>query len=137
MKDEEPVIQKTTDYKMFNRLVGNRTKHEILIQQLMESFSEKPQLRVARPVLLNEKYEMIDGQHRLEASTRLKIPVYYMVVPGLTVDDARLLNALQRTWNIMDYAKSFAETGHPKYRYFMNLIKEYELTPGIMLKYKT
>lgn len=131
------VIQETTDYDIFRRLPGNRALHEGLVQQLMESFSEKPQLMIARPLLVNEHMQIIDGQHRKAACERLGKKVYYMVVPELTATDARLLNALQKSWTLMDYAQSFAEEGRPEYLRFMELRKEFPVPPAVMLEYTT
>ncbi len=131
------VIQETSDYKIFKRLKGNRDVNQGMVADLVESFQEKPQLRLARPVLLNDKYEVIDGQHRLEASVKMHLPVYYMVVDDLTVDDARLLNALQRSWSMMDYAKSYADSGNHEYERFLELQREYQLSPSAVLRYCT
>lgn len=131
------VIQETENYDIFKRLPGNRAVHEGLVQQLMESFSEKPQLMIARPILVNEKMQIVDGQHRKTAAERLGKRIYYMVVPGLTTTDARLLNALQKNWTLMDYAQSFAEEGRPDYLRFMELRKEFPIPPAVMLEYTT
>jgi hypothetical protein len=131
------VIQETADYSIFKRLPGNRVVHEGMVKSLMESFGEKPQLRVARPLLLNEKYQIIDGQHRKEASERMGVSVYYMVVPGLTIADTRLLNALQKSWTLTDFAESFASTGEADYIRFLELRKEFPLPPAMMLHYTT
>lgn len=129
------VIFTTDNYAKFKLLAYNRPVREYHVRDLMKSFEEHPHLRPTRPVLLNEKHEIIDGQHRVEAAKRLGIDTYYMVVEGLTIADARLLNALQRTWSLIDYAESYAADGHTEYVRFMDYYEEYKLPAMALVAY--
>jgi hypothetical protein len=73
-------IQKTEDYNLFKRIVGNRTINKAQVRRLYDSYSIKPWLIQYCPIIINDNNEVIDGQHRLEAIKRLKIPVYYLQV---------------------------------------------------------
>lgn len=97
--------------------------------------AERPHLRPARPVLVNERFQVIDGQHRLKASELNGQSVYFMVVSGLAIDDARQLNALQRTWSILDYAYSYASSKVPGYVQFVKTYESRELPPSIVMEY--
>jgi len=133
------VIQETKDYDIFKKLPGNRKTNTHLINDLIRSYIDKPQLIVARPLLLNELSQVVDGQHRLEALMRTGKPVPYMVVKGLTVSDARLMNSLQRTWTLEDFARSYAETegaGNP-YQQLVKYMEEYNLPPRVLITYTT
>lgn len=128
-------IQETSAYDLFKLLPHNRPVVQSHVIRLMHSMSERPHLRVSRPVLVNEKYQVIDGQHRLEASKLNEQTVYFMVVPGLTIDDARLLNALQRTWSLLDYAYSYASSKVPAYVQYVRTYEARELPPSIIMEY--
>jgi hypothetical protein len=95
----------------------------------------RPHLRPARPVLINEKNQVVDGQHRLEGAKINGQSVFYMQVKGLTVDDARVLNALQRTWRLLDYAYSYASSRIPAYTQFVNTYEAHILPPSIVMDY--
>lgn len=129
------VIQETKDYDIFKRLPGNRPVSKDLVRDLIRSFTDKPQLIVARPILVNEYFQVVDGQHRKEALMIMKRPIPYMVVPKLTISDARLLNALQRSWGLIDFARSYAETNGGDYQRFIDLMGEYHLPPRTLLMY--
>lgn len=129
------VIQETSDYSIFKLLPHNRPIVQSHVIRLMHSMAERPHLRVSRPVLVNEKMQVIDGQHRLKASELNDQTVFFMVVPGLTIDDARLLNALQRTWSILDYAYSYASSKVPAYVQFVKTYEARELPPSIIMDY--
>lgn len=128
-------IQETSDYDIFKLLPHNRPVVQSHVVRLMHSLSERPHLRVSRPVLVNEKMQVIDGQHRLKASELNDQSVYFMEVPGLTIDDARLLNALQRTWSLLDYAYSYASSRVPAYVQFVKTYENHELPPSIIMDY--
>lgn len=128
-------IQETTDYSIFKLLAHNRPVVQSHVIRLMHSMADRPHLRVSRPVLVNEKMQVIDGQHRLKASELNEQSVYFMEVPGLTIDDARLLNALQRTWSLLDYAYSYASSKVPAYVQFVSTYENHELPPSIIMDY--
>ncbi len=98
-------VKQTTDYGQFKYLIGNRSVNKKHVQELIKSFEKTPELANLRPILVNENLEIIDGQHNLQASEALKRLVSYVVVPGLTLETAQLLNAYQKPWNLVDYAK--------------------------------
>lgn len=129
------VVRKTTNYTTFQNLNGNRFIREAHVRRLMKSFERYPNMAPARPVLINDKQEIIDGQHRVEACKRLKMPIYYMIIPGLGISDARTLNALQSVWGLLDYAESFAMSGVEEYKEFLELYNEYKLPPATLLQY--
>lgn len=130
-------IQETNDLSIFKMLPHNRPVVQSHVIRLAGSMSERPHLRPARPVLVNEKYQVIDGQHRLKASELNGQSVFFMEVDGLTIDDARLLNALQRTWGLLDYAYSYASSKVPAYVQFVKNYEARELPPSVILEFMT
>lgn len=130
-------IQETTDYSIFKFLPHNRPVVQSHVIRIAGSMAERPHLRPARPVLCNEKMQVIDGQHRLKGSELNGQSVFFMVVSGLTIDDARLLNALQRTWSLLDYAYSYASSKVPAYVQFVKTYEARELPPSVVMEYMT
>lgn len=130
-------IRETADYSIFKLLPHNRPVVQSHVIRLMHSMADRPHLRISRPVLVNEDYQVIDGQHRLKASELNNQSVYFMVVPGLTIDDARLLNALQRTWSLLDYAYSYASSKIPAYVQYVRTYEARELPPSVVMEYMT
>lgn len=139
MPDEKdlPVqaVRTTTEYTQFKNLFANRNVNKKHVQRLIHSFSENPALVPTRPILVNEKMEVIDGQHRLEACRSLGLPVYYMMNSGLGVDSAQLMNALQKGWSILDYARSYAATGSNQYQQFLDLHDEYPVSLTVLMAF--
>lgn len=128
-------IHKTADYGKFSYIHSNRSISKEHIQRLINSFEKHPNLVATRPILVNEKMEVIDGQHRLQACGFLRIPVYYTVAKGTNISDAQVMNALQKGWSLLDYARSYALSGRNEYQEFLKLYEEFPLPITILIVY--
>lgn len=121
------LIKETMDYEKFTLVEGNRDVSRPHVQELINSFTKYPELTAARPILVNEKMEIIDGQHTFEALRFLNRPIYYIQQPGLTIAATQLLNSSHRSWRAIDFAKSYAAIGNKQYQDFLSYLYEYEL----------
>lgn len=114
-------IISTKDYSAFKFIKGNRVPKPGHITRLQESYSEFPHLPKIDPIKVNEKLEIVDGQHRFEALKRLSMPIYYIESEGLTLEDVQILNSSTKTWGVMEYAKSFSAIGNKHYTKFLDV----------------
>lgn len=128
-------IQSTTDYKKFTFIDTNREVNRGHVEALKRAFEEVGNLTAVQPILVNEKFQIIDGQHRFVAASELGAPVFYTQQQGLTVNDARSMNVLQKGWNVDDYAQSYAKSGHRPYQVYMKLREDFGYTHSIILAY--
>lgn len=119
-------VLETTDYGMFRRLDGNRAVSELRVKKIIGSIKKVGY--VTSPIVVNDQNQVIDGQGRLEALKRLKLPVHYIVVPNIGINECIAMNMNQSNWTLMDYITSHAETGNVSYMYLLNLIKAYGKT---------
>ena len=69
-------IHVTSDYDQFTYLVGNR---DIVNKHVKSLSAEIDNRDLEIPIIVNEKMEVCDGQHRLEAYKVLGKPVPYIV----------------------------------------------------------
>lgn len=97
-------IYETDNYDKFRIVDGNRPIDHA--KKIIESIKEIGMLW--QPVLVNERFEIIDGQGRYLASKTLGKKILYVVQPGLTIRHARCLNENSTTWKIRDYIHSYA-----------------------------
>lgn len=74
------------------------------------------------PIVVNEKYQVVDGQARLQACKELGCGLTYTIIPGLDVYDCRILNSVQTDWNYQDYIFSYADQGIQDYRYLQQIV---------------
>lgn len=118
-------IQSTRDYKMFKKMTANRVVSDNHVMALKKSYEDYGNLTAVQPILVNERMEVVDGQHRLEAAKEAGEPIYYTVAPGLRVEEVRALNTSQRGWTVDDYAFSFAAAGNENYIRYLRLREEF------------
>lgn len=106
-------IYETTDYSSFRSLCGNRfVDHSDMIVDSIKSVG----LLIA-PVIVNEKYEIIDGQNRFEAWKKLNLPIRYIIAPDYGINECIAMNSVSKNWHISDYVKCYADLGNPHYKY--------------------
>ena len=117
-------VYRTTNYDMFGYFEGNRVINECHVKNLMESFSEN---QIPVPIVVDPMFRTGDGQNRLEACKRLGVPVYYIVIPVLTLEDVKRLNSNVKTWSWQQHMKSFIDLGYEDYITYEEFFNSYEL----------
>lgn len=127
--DKLRTIESTMDYRKFLTIGGNRNVDLKHVNQLKSEMQRNPDLFAALPVLVNENWFVIDGQHRLEAAKQLNLPIYYIQEKGVGLADTRQMNIAQRRWRIHDFAKSYADSGRPAYVELLKAWKQYNALP--------
>lgn len=130
------IVQETNNYKQFKVLGANRHLNASHVKNLKTSLEEYGNFTQSRPILVNERFEVIDGQHRLAALKELGLPVFFTVIPGLRVHDARLMNINQKNWTPVDYLESYAKEGRKAYVALNQLHEEYpDVTLSSLIPY--
>lgn len=130
-KETNKKIYTTTDYDMFKILDGNRSVKNARVVKTVESIEKHGWL--TQPILVNEKFEVIDGQGRLEALKRLEMPVEFVIDEGIGIEECRTLNVYQKNWGLMDYVESFANCGNDNYIWLEALIRKYKGLPHSLI----
>jgi hypothetical protein len=106
------------------------------VKKLKLAIQQDPETIKYNPILVNEKLEVIDGQHRLEAIKQLGLDVYYVKVDGLKLNDVQLLNSVSKNWQPLDYAKAFATLGNVNYEYYLDVKQgTFSLNHDSLLRY--
>ena len=113
----------TRDYGIFKRLVGNRDIPESRISKIVESIQTIGWIH--NPIIVNEKMEVIDGQGRLTALQRLKMPVEYIIAEGAGNKECVYMNMNMVNWKLPDFIKSYAEQGNENYQRLLSLMEKY------------
>lgn len=132
MNKKDRCIFQTDEYEKFHDLYGNRDLTELRVRKIMESIQAIGY--ICSPIIVNEKYEVIDGQGRLESAKRMNLPVYYIVVSGIGIKECQSMNINQGNWKLKDFIYSYSKTGNINYQYLEQLMKEYSgrLTDNIL-----
>lgn len=113
MSQNDLQIHSTADLSVFKILEGNRNINLGNVERLVKSIEENGFLQL--PIIVNENYEVIDGQHRLMAARKLNSIIYYHKVNNYDLKTAIVLNRNQSNWSISDYIKSYCDLGYKDY----------------------
>lgn len=108
-------VCQTMDYSLFKTLKGNRNVNQAHLHRLTKSIGEKYLLS---PIVVNERFEIIDGQHRFQAAKANNLPVYYIIAIGYGLNEVQILNTNSSNWNNMDYLKAYCDMGLEPYLKF-------------------
>lgn len=136
VQDNEPkaasLVMQTTNYELFNTLKGNRVVSDNHVRNLVRSISEHNMLS-ANPIIVNKNFDVIDGQHRLEAARQLGIPVHYVFNDEAALEDIQRLNTVSRAWGLVDYMESHIQRGNRNYVILRDFHRRFGSTLSVSL----
>lgn len=115
-------VYSTSNYELFKTLAGNRAVSRVHIQRLKQSFKEA---YLSSVMIVNEDFEIIDGQHRYEAAKSLGLPVNFIICKGYSLKEVQLLNTSAKNWTKTDYLQAYCDLGNEAYIEFRNFMHEY------------
>lgn len=111
------MVNRTMNYNMFKILNINRllNKKDSLnhIKHLVDSFRENGW--IGNPITINERNEVIMGQHRLVAAIIANIPISYVVEKNIPTNFIQTENNTVKKWTNPDYIHMFVESGKSDY----------------------
>jgi hypothetical protein len=106
-------VYKTNDLSIFKQIGGNRIPNPQHIKRLKTSILQNGML--CNPILVNEKMEVIDGQHRLIASKEANSFIYYIILKNYSLSQVHTLNLNQKNWTKKDFMDGYADMGLEPY----------------------
>lgn len=118
-------IYEERDYNKFRKLGSNRDVLSGRLNKLMASISEK---YILNPIVVNEFYEVIDGQGRFEACKALGRPIHYIIAKGATIDDCRRMNKYNSKWSRVDFVDSYCKGMNINYILLKNVCVDTKLS---------
>lgn len=122
MKNEIKVwgqIYETKDYSMFKNIKGNRVLNKSNYAKLIKSF-KKQQLII--PILVNNNFEIIDGQHRRAVCEELGLPIYYYI-EGSYGREQLAMAQVSADWSNKDYLNAYLSEDNENYLWFNDIIE--------------
>ncbi len=106
-------VYKTNDLSIFKQIGGNRVPNPQHIKRLKSSILQNGML--CNPILVNEKMQVIDGQHRLIASKEAESFIYYIILKDYSLSEVHTLNLNQKNWGKKDFMDGYADMGVESY----------------------
>jgi len=110
----------TNDYSLFKIIKGNRDVNKLHIKRLVDSFRDEYLLT---PLIVNQNYEIIDGQHRFHAAKELGLSINFIICNDYSLKQVQLLNTNMKNWKKIDYLNTFCDLGYEHYLKFRNFLQ--------------
>lgn len=132
----ETVIYKTKDYGRFKFMNGNRDIVENKVKKIVSSIKRNVDFSKYKPVIVNEKMEILDGQHTFSASVVLQSFVYYIISEeNHTIQEVAELNTNTDKWKVTDFINCYADQNNKHYIELKEFMDKYKLptSTAIML----
>ena len=118
-------VKESMNYSEFKDITGNRNINPLHLSRLIDSMKEE---HLISPIIVNQDYQVIDGQHRLRACKELNLPVHYIVQNGYNLTHIQRYNQNSKDWKMIDFISGYAELGNKDYQYLINFYEETDLT---------
>lgn len=120
-------VRETTDYNKFKFLEENREVTKKALTRIRKSVERDGWRNY--PITVNEKMEIIEGQHTFLYAKEHGLPIRYFVQEGATKKDCQIMNSARTRWNYADYIHYFSKSGDISYKYIELLIKRFSSIP--------
>lgn len=117
-------VYQTNDLSIFKMVSGNRVPNPQHVKRLKTSILQNGML--CNPILVNEKMEVIDGQHRLLASKETNSSIFYVILNGYSLREVHTLNINQKNWTKKDFMDGYADMGIESYIKLREFVKRNE-----------
>ena len=122
-------VYKSYDYDKFRFMTENReVDHAAKIKKSTEKNGQ-----LFNPILVNDRFEIIDGQNRFTAWRELGLPILYIIAESYGVDECRSLNSDAVNWKVKNYIGSYAAQGNEQYVGLKALEEKYKGVLPVML----
>lgn len=118
-------IHKTIDYSLFSFAEFNRAITDVTVRKLIIESNKEDNFKYF-PILIDNNYKIIDGQHRFIACTKLNKPIYY-IIKDVTVShkDVRSVNTAGKKHSLKDVFDMECKVGNNKTLQIKKLMDRY------------
>lgn len=100
----------TINYFQFKRINSNRPLDKKHVNELVAEIKKENLLHLF-PILVNNQFEVIDGQHRLAAAEQLGLYIHFKVDGNIGKDHIARVNRFAKNWGINDYINYWTTEG--------------------------
>lgn len=118
-------------YYSFKFISGNRRINRDNVNKLKRSFTEHGW--IGEPIVVDDKFYIVSGQHRYTAAKELGIPIRYMIThDDVSVKAIQDTSQAVRKWTKLDIIRSYADEGNINYRNMITLYEQFVTTRKVL-----
>lgn len=110
--------------------LGNRKVKRSHVEAIKDSIVKNGYLK-QKPILVDKKGNIVDGQHRYLACVELGVIPEIQILDGATNELMVDLNVTQRSWDLNDYINYYAQQGVESYIWLQEFCSKFQVSPTI------
>lgn len=130
-KVKGPQQYESIDYGKFRFVEANRDLNEHHVKEIMKEIQNND-LRDESPVKVNEKFELMEGQHTFVGCERLELPIKY-IFSRMTIDDIGRYNGSQKPWTSVQVLNHYCVRKFENYLILNEFYKKYKYPISTLL----
>lgn len=117
----------TNNYDMFSKISNRKiTSNRKLEEELLAEGQRQP-------ILVNSKFQVIDGQHRLYYLKKHRKPVRYIIDPTADFRTVISMNTSAVNWSLRDYVDAYAIEGDKEFIELSKFLEENDILSDQMV----
>ena len=116
-------VYETNNYSQFKFIGNNRAVSQGHVNKIANSMKKQ---RLISPIIINEVWEIIDGQHRFLAQRELNMSIPYIIQKGYGEIETQLLNNNTKNWSMLDWERHYCNKNIEDYAIFRDFRKKYK-----------
>ena len=123
-------VNETKQHDLFCFVKGNRGVNQSHVNKLIAKIKRKNLREIpiyVGPMNKDGKYPILDGQHRFEAYKTLDLPIRFIIVDYMTINDVPSMNSTKLSWGNKDYLQRYVDKDMPSYIYYKKFMETYTL----------
>lgn len=126
-------VQHTKEYANFKYLIGNRPLNRSHLKKLKQSIEKSNHLNL-HPIIVNNNFEVIDGQHRLQCAKDLGVDIFFIKSDKVADEHLIECNVNQKSFECENYIEFYAiKDKKPEYIQLRDMLKSSGLKPKALL----
>lgn len=129
LKPSEIQVLKTRQYDLFQIIKGNREIDQARVKKLASEMLTND-LHAHRPIIVNEDYGIIEGQHTFSARVAMGAEVYFTICRAQSVKSIASFNSNVKAWKYPNYLEAYRKSGVEAYILFDQWVKGRGLSVG-------
>ncbi|HEL1765711.1 TPA: ParB N-terminal domain-containing protein [Streptococcus suis] len=114
-------VYETTDYSLFTKTDNRDVVPNRKLELELLTHGQR------QPIIVNEKMEIIDGQHRFYHLKKNGMSIKYIVDANASFETIISMNTSAKNWSLNDFINAYANKGKPSFIDLNNFIKEHPL----------
>ncbi|HXR84296.1 MAG TPA: hypothetical protein VN722_08310 [Hanamia sp.] len=131
-------IYQTVDYNRFRMINGNRGLNLKKIDRIIKDIKDGNNMLRYKPIEVRESgdfLDIIDGQHRMHVSKKIKSPVFYIIVSeDKTMNQIASVNSNVEKWKYTDFINCYVNQGIEDYKRLGQFIADYKIAIGACIR---